>query len=188
MKNLGSNIKILKKENGDILVLFAGLFILIVFCLALVIDVGMIYLRRNQMQDICQVIRKDRFTYEDTVRYSDNPAEDCFKNIYNSATKNGFNGNVKVYFNEKEPQCNKRSYKTRTVLTEKYKFTVARILGFDETNIEVFIDVDETYGEGRADMIWHPKTPISSYNGSYTSLDDGTNNFVFTAGDIPSDW
>lgn len=177
-----------RKENGDILVLFAGMFIIIVFCLALVIDIGMVYLRRNEMQDICQVIRKDRFTYEDSVRYAENPAEFCYKEIYSSAVDNGFDGNVKVYFNEEEPVNNKRSYKTRTVLTEKYKFSFAKILGFNEMDINVSIDVDETYGEGMADMIWHSKKSVSSYNGSYTNINDGSDGFVYTAGDIPSDW
>lgn len=187
MEKVSFNIKKLKNENGDILVIFAGVFILIVFCLALVIDVGMIYVRKNQMQDVCQVIREDRFTYEDSVRYSENPAVCCFDGIFYSARKNGFDGQIKVYFKEEEPESNRRSYKTRTVLTEKYEYTFAKILGFNETEISVSIDVDETYGEGRTDMIWHPTKSVSTYNGLYESFDRGDGH-SFISGEIPSDW
>jgi len=175
-----------KNEDGNVVVLFAFLFILFVFCMALVVDVGIIYMQRNEMQDICRMIREDRFAYENSIKYADNPAVEYYNHIYDSIQNNNFEGEFTLYYKEKKPESNERSYKIRIQLKREYNFTLGKLLGFDSTDIIVHIDGEETFGEKKLDMIWHPKKAISTYNGSYTS--DGKKQYTYVYNDYPSEW
>ncbi|WP_134220042.1 Tad domain-containing protein [Pelotomaculum sp. FP] len=175
-----------KKESGDTIVLFAGMFVVLIFFIGLSLDIGMIYLQRNSMQNLCQLIRENRFTYQDTIRFADNPGEASYNIIDDAMRDNGFDGTVKVYFKEEQPVSNYRDYRIRTQLSEEYSFTFARIFGLTTTTITVFLDGRETYGEGGDDVVWHPPIQVTEYNGSYTSKSGG--GYVYNNHDFPTNW
>ncbi len=175
-----------QNSEGNMLILFACFFVVLTFFLGLSLDIGMIYMKRGEMQNLCQIIREDRFTYQDSVRYADNPGQACYELVCGTASQNGFAGEVKVYFQEEPPAYNYRHYRVRTELIDWYSFTFGRLLGIDETELHVTLDSGESYGEGSTDVIWYPPASASSYNGSYTSRDDGS--FVYDSADFPADW
>jgi hypothetical protein len=178
--------QLLKAERGNIMVLFAGALIVIIGFIGLSLDIGMLALQRNSLENMLQVIRNDRFTYQDKIRYSLNPGEDVFKVIEKTLADNGFDGTVTVYFYEKEPQSNYRKYDIRTVLSKEFSFNFARIFGLNTTTISVALDGGEEVGDSGNDVIWYPRSSPASYNGSYKSLEGG--GYIFTPGDIPAEW
>ncbi|WHH57947.1 Tad domain-containing protein [Petroclostridium sp. X23] len=179
-------LRFFKQENGNIIILFAGTLVVLIFFIGLSLDIGMICLHRNSMQSLCQLIREDRFTYQDTIRYAENPGLTSYQIIYDTMTDNNFNGTVKVYFYEETPESNYRYYRIRTELSKEYAYTFARIFGLTTTTVTVSLDGGETYGESLKDMIWYSPIAVSSYNGSYTSQFGG--GYVYDNHDIPADW
>ena len=177
-------------EDGNILILFAGFLVLIIFMIGLMLDLGMIYMRRNDLMDLCQVAREERLSRQDSIRYAENPGELTYDIVSNSVRKNGFKGTVKVYFYEKEPEWNDRSYKVRVVLSEEYHYTFLRILpNVTSSTITVYLDGIEEYGDKRDDlddMIWHPTGGPNGYNGSYTGTDpEQPSQYEYKKGDLP---
>ncbi len=174
------------RENGNILLLFAGTLTILIFFVGISMDLGLIYLKRNALMNLCQIVKEDRFTFQDSIRYSDNPGQDSYVMIEDAMRRNNFDGTVKVYFKEKPPESNYRNYQIRTQLSEEYSYTFLRLFGATTTTITVYFDGGETYGEGISDVIWHPSTPVSSYNGSYTSQSGG--GYDYDSSDMPADW
>jgi hypothetical protein len=173
--------RLFKEERGNIMVLFAGSLIVIIAFIGLSLDVGLLSLERNSLQNLSQVIREDRFTNQDKIRYADNPGLASYNIISETLAENGFDGTVTVYFYEKEPKASHREYYIRTVLSEEFSWNFARVVGMTTTPISVTLDGYETCGENGLDVVWFPKNPPSSYNGSYSSGG-------FVAGDIPPEW
>lgn len=175
-----------RQERGNITILFAGMLVVLIFFIGLSLDIGIICLQRNSMQNLCQLIREDRFINQDTIRYADNPGLASYQIIYDTMADNHFNGTVKVYFKEEPPQSNDRDYRIRTELSEEYSFTFARIFGLTTTTVTVSLDGRETYGDKGTDMVWYPPLSVSNYNGSYISQSGG--GYVYDSHDIPAGW
>lgn len=160
----------LKDEKGNVLLIFAGAMVVIVGFIGLIIDVSMIYMDNNSMQSLLQIIREERFTHQDHIRYSDNPALETYKLAHKSAKKNGFDGKIKVYFKEDKPSQDNsfRSYKIRIVLADESQFYFGRIFGLNTIDLSAKIDGGESYGDSSLDVIWYPPDNVSTYNGSYS--------------------
>lgn len=162
--------KILKNEEGNVLILFAGSFIIISFFIGLIIDISMIYMDNNFLQNQLQIIREERFVHQDTIRYSDDPAAETYKIVHQTAKKNGFNGDVKMYFKEEKPDVDNsfRSYKVRVVLSDESNFYFGKLFGLNTISLSAKLDGGESYGDGSTDVIWHPPEDVSVYNGLYS--------------------
>lgn len=176
------------KEDGNILILFAGFLVLLIFMIGIMLDLGMIYMKRNELTDLCQLAREERFSRQDTIRYSDDPGAETYKIIWDCLQKNGFKGDVKVYFREEQPEWNYRYYKVRIVLSDDYHYTFLRLFHLDTQQITVFFDGDETYGEGGNDMIWHPRKSYTEYSGCYTGDPSDPTVRHFSVGEFPDSW
>ncbi|HZK57088.1 MAG TPA: hypothetical protein VFD17_02160 [Clostridia bacterium] len=161
--------RFLKDEEGNVLIIFAGSMILIAFFLGILIDVSMIYMDNNAMQNLLQIIREERFTHQDTIRYSNNPAVETYMIARESAMENGFDGEIKVYFKEEVPETDRsfRSYKVKILLRKESPFYFGRIFGLDTIALGAGLDGGESYGDGSLDVIWYPPMNASGYNGSY---------------------
>lgn len=175
-----------KGERGNVMVLFAGALVVIIGFVGLSIDIGLLCLQRNTLQNMTQVIRGNRFTYQDTIRYADDPGKTSFEMIQETLAENGFDGTIKVYFYEETPAANYRCYRIRTELSEDFSFYFARIFGLDTTTITVSLDGGESIGDISSDVIWYPQKDTSEYNGSYTGTSSG--GYVHDTSDIPPDW
>lgn len=178
--------QLLMKEDGNILLIFAGSMVVIAFFIGICLDISMIYMERNSMQNLLQIIREERFTHQETIRYSENPALATYEIAHDTAAENGFGGTLKVYFYEEEPSYNYRRYQVRIMLIKESPLYFGRIFGLNTMLLKTSLDGGESYGEGFADVIWHSPRPVSSYNGAYTGIMGG--GYVYDGADLPSDW
>lgn len=162
--------RILKNEEGNVLILFAGSFILISFFIGLIIDINMIYMDNNYLQNLLQIVREERFVHQEVIRYSENPGKETYEIVHETAKKNGFNGDLKVYFKEEKPDIYNsfRSYKVRVVLSIKSDFYFGKLFKLKPIILSAKLDGGESYGDGLTDVIWHPSKDISEYNGIYS--------------------
>ena len=173
-------------EKGNVILLFAVTLLILIFFTGISLDLGMIYMKRNELIDLCQIVREDRFTYQDTIRYADNPGLTSYQIISDTMLDNNFSGTVKVYFQEQQPESNYRYYRTQTQLCTDYTYTFLRLFGLTTTTITAAINGGETYGEGLNDVVWYPQLAVDDYNGSYTSTSGG--GYIYDAADKPADW
>ena len=63
-------------ESGNILVMFACSLIVLVFFIGLTIDVSMVLWQKGQLVNDAQLIKNNRFVYQESVRYADKPGEE----------------------------------------------------------------------------------------------------------------
>ena len=174
------------REDGNILLLFAGALTVIIFFVGISMDFGLICIKRSALMNLCQLAKEERFAFQDTIRYSENPGLDSYQMVEDVMRNNNFKGTVKVYFYERMPESSYRYYRIRTQLSEEYSYTFLRIFGISTTTITAYYDGGETYGEGISDVVWHPSSPVFLYNGSYTSREGG--GYDYNNSDIPGDW
>lgn len=181
--------KMLSREDGNIIVLFAGSLVLIFFMVGILLDLGMIYMRRNDLMDMCQLAREKRMTHQNLIRYSENPAETTYKIIAKSIRENGFQGTIEFYFDETSSDWSDRNYKVAMRLSENYNYTFLKLFGASSTVISTYVEGGESYGERIDDMIWHSSIPSNMYSGTYTGTDPKQPEvYAFTQGAFPKSW
>lgn len=173
------------REDGNIAAIFAGILIVLIFFVGLATDVSMVLLRHNQLENSCQLVRDNRYTYQDTVRYSDNPAVSFARSASSTLAINGYGGEAIVYFQEDPPQDNFRHFKVRLVLTDECPYYFLRLFGQNSVQVTSQVDFEDSYGEKGDDVVWRPSSPPSSFNGAY--LVEGSN-VTYLGSDLPKDW
>ncbi len=177
-----------KREDGQVLVLFALLFLVLCFFVGLGIDLSLLYKQRSAMQTALQTVRDNRFTYQDSVRYAENPAAELYKIASNTLADNGCDDQtgLKVYFKEETPQQHYRYFTVRTEITQEYRWVFLNLFGPDTSMVTVYLDGGESYGDGVIENVWHPNHSPSAYNGCY----EGVVGESYTAhtSDLPEDW
>lgn len=173
-----------KKENGNTTVLFASLIVILIGFIGMAIDIGIVYMRRSDLGNLCQLIRDDRFTHQDSIRFADNPGASTYEIVADAMKDNNFKGEIKVYFFEKKPEPNYRKYITRVELSEDVPVYFLKLFGLKSFKIKAYIDGEDNYGEGNLDRIWHPAMPESAYNGLY--FGSKSESYTFTAGEFPN--
>ncbi|MFM1564767.1 TadE/TadG family type IV pilus assembly protein [Helcococcus ovis] len=144
-----------KEERGDILVIFAVMFTVLIMIIALSTDVAILYARRARIYEIGNVMRRTRFTKgQEFFMNSDKPGEEYAKTFSDYATKNGFNGKLTVTYDEYESTYEKRNFKINMEFEEKVETSVLKFIGIKEVPIKVVIK-----GAGHIDKsnIWKPQ-------------------------------
>lgn len=144
-----------KEERGDILVIFAVMFTVLIMIIALSTDVAILYARRARIYEIGNVMRRTRFTKgQEFFMNSDNPGKEYADAFNDYASKNGFNGELKVTYNEKTSSYDKREFDINMEFEEKVETSVLKFVGIKEVPIKVVIK-----GSGHKDRsnIWKPK-------------------------------
>ena len=176
------------EEEGNGTLLFAFSLVILLFFLGIGMDLGLYYAKQTDLENLCQLMRENRFTYQDSMRYADNPGQTAYDLAAGTMQKNSFAGTVTVYFQEdlQPAEANARHYRIRTELSEDFSFYFLRIFGAHPVLVQAYVDDIENYGEGGNDVIWHPAVTPDSYSGSYTGAAGGACSFV--RGDFPPDW
>jgi hypothetical protein len=179
---------VIKEERANVTMLFAIWFIIISFFVGLAVDFGMYYMKKNDLENLCRVLREDRFTYQDSIRYAANPGAELYGIVSETMRKNGFDGKVELVFKEEafSPSANSRKYKMRIILSQDFNFYFLRLFSLNSAKVASFVDGNESYGDGGTDVIWHPSVSPSSYNGTYTGSAGA--GYTFQAGVYPSGW
>lgn len=177
-----------KDENGQYAAMFAVVLVVIVFFVGIAIDLNMVYRQRNAMETTLQIVRDNRFTYQDSIRYADNPAAEMYKIISQTMAANGYGEEteIKLYFKEEPPQQHYRYYTVRTEVSQPFYWNFLRIFGAESTMITVNLDGGSSYGDGAIENVWCPVDPPSTYNGCYIGK-VGTGYASYT-GELPSGW
>lgn len=181
-------LKKMKEEDGNIIVLFAGGLLLLCFFVGIAFDLGLYYTKKNDLENLCRLLREDRFTHQDSIRYADNPGAENYRIASKTLQDNGFTGNLSVFFKE-EPfpaYANARQYKIRIELSENFGFHFLKIFGLSDVKIMAHIDGKENYGEGGSDVIWHPSGTADTYSGVYSG--SAGSGYSFSQGTFPSGW
>lgn len=145
-----------KEERGDILVIFAVMFTVLIMIIALSTDVAILYARRARIYEIGNVMRRTRFTKgQEFFMNSDNPGEKYAEAFNDYAKKNGFKGRLKVTYDETKTvgAYNKREFNINMEFEEKVKTSVLKFIGIKEVPINVVINGS---GHKIRDNIWRP--------------------------------
>lgn len=188
--------KFIEEERGSIIMLFAISLFIIIFSIGLGIDFSLLYTKRSELENFCQLTRADRFTYRDIVRFEDcdmsthkGPGYASYNIVSNIMSENGFTGDIDVYFKEESygEDGNFRAYKIRTCLSEDFDFHFMRIFGLKKIKIHSYVDGEEDFGERDLDVIWHPSCEDPNiYNGHYKGKAGSSATFVSM--EFPDEW
>ena len=182
-------------ESGSILVMFACSLIVLVFFIGLTIDVSMVLWQKGQLVNDAQLIKNNRFVYQESVRYADKPGEEFEKRALQTLKLNNYEGSGKIYFNEYSHKEEERKVKVRVELNKNANTYFFQVFGVKSIPISTSIDFEDTYGEYEKDpsgksnenKVWHPKDLPSEYNGTYAfasaSATPGR-----TSNELPSDF
>lgn len=192
-----------ERESGDILVLFAFSLVILLFFVALAIDIGMVNTKKAHMMDLVQQMRQARLDAKDYIMNADDPAMLIYNLSNQCAIENGFTGSVKVYYQEvTEPVSptsewvESRTYKVRVELQQEIQYIFAGALfpGLDNKQITVYLDGGEQKtaqaesGVGEL-PVWYPYSSGGPRIGSYCRTDTtGIGNPQFLSGDLPAGW
>lgn len=146
-----------KEERGDILVIFAVMFTVLIMIIALSTDVAILYARRARIYEIGNVMRRTRFTKgQEFFMNSDKPGEEYAKAFSDYATKNGFTGKLTVTYDETKTQntYKRRDFDINMEFEEKVETSVLKFIGIKHVPIKVVI---KGSGHKDRDNIWKPE-------------------------------
>lgn len=182
-------------ESGNILVMFACSLIVLIFFIGLAVDVSMVLWQKGQLVNDAQLIKNNRFVYQESVRYADKPGEEFEKRALQTLKLNNYEGSGKIYFHEYSRKEEERKVKVRVELNKNANTYFFQVFGVKTIPISTSVDFEDTYGEYEKDpsgepnknKVWHPKDLASEYNGTYAfasaSATPGR-----TSSDLPSDF
>lgn len=162
-------------ESGNILVMFACSLIVLIFFIGLAVDVSMVLWQKGQLVNDAQLIKNNRFVYQESVRYADKPGEEFEKRALQTLKLNNYEGSGKIYFHEYSRKEEERKIKVRVELNKNANTYFFRVFGVKTIPISTSVDFEDTYGEYEKDpsgepnknKVWHPKDLASEYNGTY---------------------
>lgn len=185
--------KVMKEEEGAVLVIFALTLFVLLFFAGLATDFSMLYMRRSELQDLCNLVKTEQFTRQDEIRFANNPGLVMADNVNDLMKANGFYGDVDLYFMEEEveytdhhePVDNQRAYRMRVVLHEDFPYNFMRLFKQTTAHLTAYQDVEATFGDGGNDVIWKPGEK-DKYNGLYR-IRNG-NVIIPPLKVLPSDW
>ena len=162
-------------ESGNILVMFACSLIVLIFFIGLAVDVSMVLWQKGQLVNDAQLIKNNRFVYQESVRYADKPGEEFEKRALQTLKLNNYEGSGKIYFHEYSRKEEERKIKVRVELNKNANTYFFQVFGVKTIPISTSVDFEDTYGEYEKDpsgepnknKVWHPKDLASEYNGTY---------------------
>ncbi|WP_350343110.1 hypothetical protein PRVXT_002390 [Proteinivorax tanatarense] len=143
-----------KNESGDILVLFAGTFILLIVFLGLATDVVLAFNERDKLIEVGNLIRDARFDLSEELWNSYHPEQTMREIAQDIAEQNGLERNqVDVIWREVETTHRRRTADITVILTDTYQCTTLRMLGINELPIQVTIPGRQFKERNR---VWSP--------------------------------
>lgn len=146
---------LLKKESGNILILFALTFTFLVGFISIAADVGLMYAERSRLLEIGNLMRDARFQQSEIIWNASNPAYSFDSLVREYGIKNGLtNDQIKTVYTAVENSTTTRRANVDIILTSTYKCTTLRIFGYNEITIKEVIN-----GSGykiRSPKVWTP--------------------------------
>lgn len=146
--------KMKKNENGDILVLFSGVIIILIIFLGLSTDVILAYSKKDKLVEIGNLMKDARFDLGEELWNADVPQDKLREISWEIAKRNGLTvDQMKIEWTPVKNNPNIREAKTVVTLTDEYECTALKMLGIDKLPIKVVVEGSQVkYGS----MIWSP--------------------------------
>lgn len=173
-------------ERGDVLVIFAASFMVMLFFVGLAMDASMVLMAHSRLNSVCQLVAQDRLTYQDTVRYSEQPGDDFTTCIMQTLAENQVQGKGEFYFSEDVRTEQKRHYRARLVLQDSCPAHFLRLFGVQKINFSASVDFDDNYGEPTDNVIWSPAASPGAYSGKYSF--EANTKTGFSPNELPREW
>lgn len=187
--------KWIKEEKGSYIVIFALFLTVLLGIISLGVDVGIMYLKKNRMYEIVQVMRDLRFTKyaESTVIHVLNgkdPARELSQEMVKYARLNGFEGEIRITYVEEHPYDESgkpadprhyRRYRIYILLIDTYQTTTLRALNFLGRNFDTVLIRSGIAGSGHRwdgggdSVVYRPHVPGAQ---SATYVSRGRGNFA----------
>lgn len=143
------------EERGNIAVLFAFVFIVLVGMAAMATDVGLLAIKRARLMEIGQIMRDARFEQYQMIWEADDPAKKFDEIVREYGIKNGLrNDQIKTEYIKVADRWDYRECKVNMIFTDTYKCTTLRLFGLDEVPIKVTI-TGSAY-ESNTGGVWSP--------------------------------
>lgn len=147
------------EEKGDILIIFALAFSMLLGFLAFVTDIGFAYAQRSKMMEIAQVMRDIRFTKDasgtELILHSNTPGYTAYTLMVEQARINGFKGRVTITYDEYYTTSNSRKYNIDIILEDTYECTTMQIFNIKTLPIKVKVE-GSGYKETSGYNLWYP--------------------------------
>ena len=156
-----------KDEQGNIAVLFAFMFTILIAFTALAADVGMMYKHRSHMYEMANMVRYERFSTKARMSagiYSvQNPGKYLGDKINKTLRKNGFKGKI-YYHYEETSKKGSRYYKFYYIMEDLYQPGLMAPLTNGSRKIPIKVRID---GSGHSGDYYRPD--FRTYDNIYTS-------------------
>ncbi|CDZ23480.1 putative membrane protein [[Clostridium] cellulosi] len=143
------------EERGNIAVLFAFVFIVLVGMAAMATDIGLLAIKRARLMEIGQIMRDARFEQSQLIWEADDPAQKFDEIVREYGIKNGLRDDqIQTEYTTVENSRTRRECKVVMKFTDTYKCTTLRLFGLNEVPIKVTIN-GSAY-EQNSNGVWSP--------------------------------
>ncbi len=149
-------MKAYKNEDGNIIIIFAMTFMVIIAFVTFSTDIAMAMSRRSELMEIGQIMREVRFEQSEVIWNSDNPEETFDKMVREYGKKNGLSDSqINTKYEEiYTGTYGKRTFNVDITLTDSYECTTLSLFGINNIPIKVTI---KGYAEkSKNSGVWRP--------------------------------
>lgn len=134
-------IKLFKKEQGDVLILFAFSLVILVGMTALATDVGLLAIKRAELMEIGQVMRDARLDQTEQIWNANNPADTFDDIVREYGMLNGLDSSqISTTYKVVNRTSTKREHEVSIILSDTYQCTTLRLFGLKDIPIDVVIN------------------------------------------------
>ncbi|SDY72065.1 TadE/TadG family type IV pilus assembly protein [Tindallia californiensis] len=150
-----SKSNLLRNEKGEVLVLFAIGFTILLLFTSLAIDFAMALVYRDRVKEVAVMARETRMDFGSVEMWNAADANVVYRELaVDIADRNGMKAvQVKTEYDETETTSSKRFAKANVIMTDTYECTALKIIGIDEIEIKVRVDGSQT---NSGSNLWNP--------------------------------
>ena len=171
---LSSGRKRLSGERGSIIAMFAASLVFLIFFVGLAVDVSMVLWQKNRLSNAAQMVKNNRFVYQESIRYAQNPGDEFAHRAQETLKANGYKGSGDISFNEYKQSNDERKVAIKVTLNDQANTYFLRLFSKDTIPISSSIEFEDTYGyykenpsDSSGNVVWHPSSVPQTYNGHY---------------------
>ncbi|WP_093371900.1 hypothetical protein [Tindallia magadiensis] len=146
----------IRKEKGEILVLFAIGFTVLLLFTSLAIDLALALMHRDRVKEVAVMARETRMDFGGHEMWmSENPNSVYTDLATDIAVRNGMSpSQVRTEFEHTENTISRRSARANVIMEDTYETTTLRIIGIEE--IPITVRVDGTMLKSGGGRVWGP--------------------------------
>lgn len=159
----------IKEENGDVMIITAAVLTVLIFFAGIATDLVLIYMEHSRLENYCQLARESRFSHEELLMYSEEPAGEIRDIVWDCLRENGFKGDAQLIFYEDAPLPDMRHYSVKLTLKKECPWHFLVMFHKDSVQVESSVFFDDCIGERYSgNRVWHPEGKDASYRREFT--------------------